>query len=634
MNLTRETRYIGLHLTLWDSKAEPPEYAGLIYRWNGFAETHSVHSLLSYVETHGERLRRTYIAWIHELGENVINGKRLIDHLAFADGLSYWWMTRLVEQSHYKSPSITDAIRLLALEEILAQQRPQKLRLVSADKRLHETVRALCRRLDIGYEWDKQPLERCFPIDLIGVYRRLPKPAQALIALLRQCVERWPLRRAEKSGWFADSHSLFFCSYFFNIVPEPAREGRFHSRYWEGLHRLMQKMGLHGNWLQRYVRHDTIPDPETATKWIRSFNKDPQKEGFHAFLDGYLSWRIVLRVLERWLWLNFISWRLLAVKNVFQPQGKHLSLWPLMKGDWFESLRGPEAINNLLEIELFDAALRALPHQRRGLYLCENQSWERALIHAWRRHGHGQLIAVVHSTVRFWDLRYFKDPRTITAPAPHPLPQADLVALNGKEALDAYLRVDYPREAIVECEALRYGYINDLLLQHVTKKDKGTAISVLVLGDYVPSGTIKMLQLLEAAAPLMSEPAVYAVKPHPNFFVNAEDYPSLNLKVIMDPLAEILQEYDIAYSCNKTSAAVDSYLAGLPVVVMLEETSLNFSPLRGKPGVHFVSAPGELAQALQSPGRGMTKRPEVDEFFFLDPELPRWQRLLSFVALA
>ncbi len=155
----------------------------------------------------------------------------------------------------------------------------------------------------------------------------------------------------------------------------------------------------------------------------------------------------------------------------------------------------------------------------------------------------------------------------------------------------------------------------------------------LILGDYMPSGTIKMLQLLEAAVPHMSALATYTLKPHPNFMVKAEDYPSLHLKVVMDPLGKILHDFDIAYSSNMTSAAVDAYLVGLPVVVMLDETELNFSPLRGQPGVRFVSTPEELAKSLQTADQRMVKDPDHNEFFFLDPELPRWQRLLSSASL-
>lgn len=321
------------------------------------------------------------------------------------------------------------------------------------------------------------------------------------------------------------------------------------------------------------------------------------------------------------------------MKHAFRQEGSQLSLWPFMRNDWQVSMRGSVAISNLLWLELFDRALRDLPHQTKGIYLSENQAWERALIHAWRKHGHGQLIAVQHSTVRFWDLRYFSDPRTVRSSAPYPMPQPDRTALNGKAAVDAYLAADYPKEAIVECEALRYGYLNDFRSRHSLRKVKEGLIRVLVLGDHKASGTIKMLQLLEQATPRISARATYTVKPHPNYLVKAADYPALHLRVVTDFLSDILHNYDIAYSCNATSAAVDAYLASLPVVVMLDEAELNFSPLRGQTDVHFVGTPHELADALQVMSRSLGAKPDRKEFLFLDPDLPRWTRILSSASL-
>ena len=88
---------------------------------------------------------------------------------------------------------------------------------------------------------------------------------------------------------------------------------------------------------------------------------------------------------------------------------------------------------------------------------------------------------------------------------------------------------------------------------------------------------------------------------------------------------EILGDFDIAYSTNLTSAAVEAYITGLQVVVMLNETELNYSPLRGQPDVLFVSSPEELAEALQS----SLQKPVSNDFFFLDPELSSWSNLLA-----
>jgi surface carbohydrate biosynthesis protein (TIGR04326 family) len=439
----------------------------------------------------------------------------------------------------------------------------------------------------------------------------------------------WPLSRAEKSGWFGGDRSLFFCSYFDNVDPNAADQGVFNSYYWGGLFALLHRIGWQSNWLQLFSPCATVPTPKAAMNWVQRFNLQRQEQGFHTFLEAYLSWRIVLRVFSRWIKLALISRRLHEIKHAYCPPGSRFSLWPLMQWDWHASMCGSAAVSNLLWIELFDNALRDLPHQNKGLYLCENQAWERALVHAWRKHRHGQLIAVAHSTVRFWDLRYFADPRTIGSSGRHAMPRADFTALNGKVAVDAYLSVDYPKHAIVECEALRYGYLNELPARHAWSRSKQDPIKVLILGDYMPAGTSKMLQLLEGAIRKISVRVICTIKPHPNCPVDPADYPSLHLNVVVDPLQKILHAFDIAYSGNLTTASVDAYLSGLPGVVKLDETELNFSPLRGKSGVRFVSTPEELAEALEPAGQDMATSPDRDEFFFLDPELPRWSRLLE-----
>jgi surface carbohydrate biosynthesis protein (TIGR04326 family) len=62
---------------------------------------------------------------------------------------------------------------------------------------------------------------------------------------------------------------------------------------------------------------------------------------------------------------------------------------------------------------------------------------------------------------------------------------------------------------------------------------------------------------------------------------------------------------------------------------MLDDAKLNLSPLRGQSDVRFVSTPEELAEALQMGKQHTVNRPDRNDFFFLDPELPRWRKLLS-----
>jgi surface carbohydrate biosynthesis protein (TIGR04326 family) len=616
-------------LTVWDSNADPSGRSGLVYTWNGYEESDSVRSLLGYVDVHADRLRHRYLAWMHELGEQQFDGKRIIDHLVLEEGLSYWWMTLFVEQSPWKSASIGDALRLLALEEVILAHKPRTLRLVSNNRLISEILGALCRDLGVSFEPTHLPGKPFWRRSAAELYRALPQQLQALVSFARHIQARWPLRRADKSGWFGGDRSLFLCSYFIHLDKESCMKGNYHSHHWEGLPKILVDAGYCTNWMQHYLQSNVVPNTAVANEWVRRFNRQNPRRSFHSFLDAYLSWRIVYRAFRNWIRLGIASRRLRGIELAFQPPGSSLLLWPLMRRDWQASFRGSVAIGNLLWVALFEEAMGSIPRQKMGLYLCENQAWERALIHAWRKHGHGRLIAVAHSTVRFWDLRYFTDSRTVRSLGPHPLPLPDNVVLNGEAAVEAYRCVDYPQEAIIECEALRYGHLGALRRDPASRAANRDCMRVLILGDYSRASTSKMLRLLEGAVARMAVRGTYVAKAHPNFLINAKDYPSLHLTVITDSLSEILHDFDIAYASNGTSAAVDAYLTGLPVVVMLDTVELNFSPLRNRPGVRFVATEKDLAEALLQGARQTFQDDAREALFFLDPELPRWKKLLG-----
>lgn len=614
-------------LIIWDSSGDPLGQGGEVLCWRSYTERSAVSSVPRYLEDHAEDIRKKYLAFIHDLGESRIGGKRVIDHLSLECGISYWWMTLLVEKSPYKS-SMADTLHLFALEEIVKDRKPRKLCLVSSNRDLNEAISELCRALNIAYEWTAQSTSAP-KATLKTFYEALPYSLQALASLMRRAFIYLPFRKRKDAGWFSGDGALFLCSYFDNVDARAAESGRFHSYYWGNLRELLANLGYRSNWLELFIPCKTSPTPRAAIDLAERFNLRSQDQDLHVFLAAYFNWRIVVRVLRGWAKLLFINWRLKTIRRVFRPKDSSLSLWPVMRRNWYASMLGSTATDNLLWIELFEQALRDLPSHRKGLYLCEGHAWERAFIHAWRKHGHGQLIAVPHSTVPFWDLSYFTDARTLGSRDSHPIPQPDIVALNGKVAIDAFLRAGYPKEGIVECEALRYEYLKDARVRHGSPRTEKGQIDILIVGDYQSTNTVRMLQILELALPHFVGRMAFTMKPHPNCPVNPEDYPSLQLAIITDSLGEILQNYDAVFAGSTTSAALDAYLAGLQLVVMLDESELNLSPLRGQSGVCFVSTPEELAPALEVMHQDVAERPDVNDFFFLDPNLSRWARLLA-----
>jgi len=617
-------------LLIWDSTGAPPPTADRVLYWNGYGGSDGGQFILDYCERNSVRLRDRYTAWIHDLGETRIRDRRLVDHLAGPGAPSLWWMSLLVEKSFAKSPVLNDVIRVLALDEILRETRPTHVTLASPNGPLNAAIEGTCAGYGIPYVWDRSASAEALDGERTtgwrGFVRRLPHPVQAVAYLVRELVAARAFRRIERPVWVAGPEARFFCSYFFNLSAADATEGRFRSAYWGELHESMAEAGLTPNWLHLFVPNAVTPTPADASRLVETFNREAPGRGRHAILQSYLSPMAAMRAVARWIRTAVASSRLTGIERAFRPSGGEARLWPLLADDWRSSIRGATAMANAIYVELFAAALQTLPPQPGGYYLCENQAWERALVDAWHRKQSAPIVAVPHSTRSFWDLRFAHDSRTLASRLPYPLPWPDDTTVNGAAALTIFNGESIPSDQLVKAEALRYTYLRGMLARTDRATSRGKRpIEVLVLGDYSPDATTRMLRLLAAIDPIAARQIHLTLKPHPRSPVDRDDHPGLEFDVRMTPLEQLLSNADVAFSSNKTSAAVDAYVAGVPVVVMLEPRELNYSPLRGHPGVTFVSTPSQAAASFLAAAPAPRAR---DDFFFLDRGLPRWTQLL------
>ena len=617
----------GSTLLVWDAEGLPPVGSWTTILWSGFGKTNdpSIISIPTLVEEQADALRIRYLAWIHELGETHSNGKRLTDCLELRPGLSYWWMTLLAEKSYAKSTRLYDAVRFLALEDLTQTLHSRRITLVSSDQTLATTFRMWCRNADMDFEWrQSQQANSRIPLKK-HIFYLLPYMAQSAIWLLRYTWQRWPLRYKQKSLDALPKTEIMFVDCLIHLDHSALTTGRFASNYWTGLIGVLAQARMRVNWLHIYVQHEAVPTTKQARDLIAQFNHNSAESEFHASLDGVLSFSLAAAVLRDYALLTWRSWRLNKVKHLFHPAGSNLDFWPLFKRDWLDSMHGPTAMWNCLALNLFEKTLSQLPCQKLGIYLQENHGWEMAFIHAWKAAGHGRLVSVPHTTVRYWDLRYFCDPRSYLRRGKNNLPMPDQVALNGPMALKAYHDGSYPEDQIIEVEALRYLYLTGRDSAKPQDTDLSPTLRVLVCGDILPTVNQQMMQWLELAAGALPANTRYTIKPHPACTIKADDYPSLPLHMTNAPLVELLADCDVAYTSNITSAAVDAYCSTIPVVQVLDGSTFNLSPLRGLKGVAYVTNPTGLALALRNAQQHECILAEP--YFNLDNTLPRWRRL-------
>ena len=607
-------------LAVWDSDEVPTVTADHICMWNGFQEGDSIHSLQKYIERHDIELRNRYLEWVYDLSTKKVNNKNLIETFLLREGGSYWWMTNLIEQSVVKSHNITNIIKVFSLEKILKELSPKSVTLVSSNRELMPVIKELCESLDIQFVMSKQAkkaVSLSFINNLKGIFLESAKSAFAFFSYLKILIFS---KKKNCIDW--GQKSLFIVTYFANFCTERADKGEFYSYYWGKLHDLLVDMSLDVNWLHMYQDNISLP-LKKAESLIERFDTRPLQS--HGLLESYCTKGILLRAARRWLEIFNIRRRIGEPSIFFRPTGSDYSLWPLVKNDWNSSLIGSDAILNLFYFELFDSLLKNIPRQQAGLYLFENQSWERAFIYLWKKHGHGKLIGVAHTFVRFWDLRYFNDKRFFKLSGASLMPKPDAIVLNGQNAVNTYSESN-TYSTFVECEALRY----DLLLKldrTVKNNIPSEYLNILVVAEYSRGLLDRMLSNIAKSIKTVDKSISLTVKPHPATTVTKIEHSGLKFDVVTDPLSEIVPRFDLVVTGSLTVASLDVFLLRKPLIVILDQKELNFSPLRGVKDVCFVSTVTELTEAIDALQFPYTA-PDIESFFNIDNELPSWKKFL------
>lgn len=584
-------------------------------------------SLPQYLDAHGSELRSAYIAFIHELSLQKVQGRSLAEVLSDREGFSYWWMTQLAEKSPFKSPRIHDCLRLMALEMLLKEKAgdARRLVLVGGDKALALTLESFCSRSGLVFKYD--------PTDaperkgtLSRIHRLLPWRVKGFLSL-RHWLRRWILRGLANPAWFAQPKGVLFCSYFFNLDGRKLKEGNFHSHQWENLPATLQREGWQLNWLHHMLLLPGVRSVREALSNAAGFNAQSHAQGCHSFVEAQLGGRLLVGALLEWLILGRRVSRIRTSLS-FTPKGSQLDLWPMLEEDWETSLRGAIGLGNCIWRRLFDRALSSMPPQAACIYLWENQGWEAALVHAWRRHQHTPVIGFPHATTAFWHLNNFDDPvlfaagsETISKPIP------DRLAVSGPSAWSMFCESGYPPTRMMPVEAVRFQHLLDRPVSFQTRRrDPEQPLRMLMLGDFSRKQSQAMGTCLASAARQWSGKMKITVKPHPITSLDVKDLPNLSFNLTFEPLGEILQAYDVVFASNSSSAALDAWLYGLPLAVFLDDCSLNHSPMRGALGACFVSNAKQLAQFLE---QEIAHKPmSVDTFFWLDENLKQWRQLM------
>ena len=586
-------------------------------------------SVPQFIDEHAAEIRRRYLVWVDEFGSSERAGRSVADRMEVdRSGFSLWWMTSVFEKSCWDSPMVGRIVRIIALDMLLSEMRPGQVEVHADSVEGGRAIRRLCRNRCITVCQVKSVRRR----QRIGPLRRLvPAPVLAVAIAVRLIAQYGRNRHRDLRSWTSGPRSVFLLS-FFGPPDRIADDRTFNSRFWPGIENLLREAALAPNWVYLTAPAPSRPEQQSPGRILDEVRSQPEMSGHHELLGSYLTTAVLLRWFRRWLRQMLVSVGLRSVPRSGVADPVHRALWPLVSRRWTDDLRGPRSVSNLLWFGLFEAMCADLPRQENGYYLCEGTSWEWAFVHAWQSSGHGDLVAVPHTTIHFWDLRYLNySPARCSLVEIRRL-EPDRLVRNNVTAAEAMLVMGIGDDRVIDAESLRYMYLLEGKSDRGagTLREMGDSIRrVFVLGELRPVVTTRLLHVLGEVSQSLSWRVDLALKPHPISPIDLGTLGHLDIRVVEGSIVGLAGGADLVVASHGTGAALDAYFSGLPVIIWLDGDDLNQSDLVGRSNVATAWDRESLERALLWAEDFSAASSSATEFFCLESGLPRWRRMLQ-----
>lgn len=598
------------------------EKSDIIYNFRSLVDSVECNeiSIPLYIEKNSKELRNKYLNLIFNFSQSKRKNNTIYSRLEIKNGVNYWPMTLLGQQCNFeKSPHINYVIKLMAFDKLISElDQFYEVLVVSDNINLVNCIEKWAfanNKIFIHTNGDRK-----IDFSWLREIYILVKSMAWLCGYLLRCFHFFGY---DISTWVNSTSRKIFFGYFngSNKITKDY-EISFFDKYWTKLPSALSDHGVSTRWLHRWIRDENHKTSKDVINTLRNLNSSSNGLQTHACIECFLTLKILVVTLADWIALIYKYYFSLKFElNLSTSNGINLS--EFYRAEWTESFLGISSISSLLDINLYERALCGLPAIQRAYYLQENQPWEFALLSAWRnRCDFDYIVGYPHTIIRFWDLRYFFAQCVVNGDFNFNLP--DKMAVNGIYNKKALLEGMYQEKVLVDVEALRY---LDLYPKNTTANSFENEYKILVLGDYVKNFTHLQLNILSGLKSMDDKPISLYFRPHPNCSIDISDYNLSNLKCIKGNLEDVFKIADIVFTSGMTTAGLEAYEYGLPVITVLTGQSLNLSPLRDIKNVYFISNQDQFIKALKE-CKNNYKKEKMSKFFNTDKKLPLWISLI------
>ena len=539
--------------------------------WIAFEDYDDVISVISFVESNDKKIKDYYLKKIKSTKEIEVLRQNFFEVFNWNHHFNFIKMSNFFEMSFYKNPEINESLKLIGLKLIIKKYRPKSISISNSPNSVNIALNSLLKNEKVYFEFKNERKINFFKC----IKKITPNYFTSVLWLL---IYYFKNKTKGENDWKKSEDSIFLMGYFTHIDKNQLLKNQFKSGMWGSFFEYFNN-DTYFNLLHHYIPNKTTENIKVGQRQLNLINSD---NSTHNFIDNFMSFNSIIKVLLIYTKTYLKTFLLLDSYSKRINQIFGFNIMSFYQNDVKSSLNGINLIQNIFWCIHFDKIFSVIPFQKKGFYLMENQGWEFAFIDAWKKHNHGKLHAIQHSTLAFWDLRY-------SYPFLNEKYSPDLYLVNSKNNLRTFLENEYPKNKVFIVETLRYYYLDDIVINRNLN-------SVLILGDIIYDSTTGMIKAVNEAIRNFKYLS-FSFKAHPALNLNFKDI-SPDIKIVKKDVKLLFPFYDTIICPSSSGVAAEAYALGLKVIVFIKPGEINTSPLKKYENVHFASNSSDISNAL------------------------------------
>jgi len=563
-------------------------------------------NLFEYIDKNSNYLKKKYLDIVFRISNLKIYNQTLKKILEY-NGYSLWEMSLINEKNIYKNDYVFKTIKYLAIKEILNINLKNEVRINFLERDLIDILKYEYNTTNIIFENYNSSFSENIKklIKKSSIYNHI----YFFYFFLKNCnFQKKKIKNIKKK-------KFFIFSYFIHYDPKKFYKRIFYPKQWSYLWDIINK---NSNFVQLFLPSKKFKFYFQIKNFLSKKKFDNLDEG--NFVNNNIFFEFYIKVIKDY---NKYKKKInqLDLKNLFK-KNKELNFFYLINEELFiSSFSGYTLLQNLLWIKVFDILLSDIPKHEYGIFLYENQPWEKALIASWKKYNHGKLIGYSHTTINFWHLNYFNDPRYNLS---HEFRRfnPDLIAVSSEISKNFLMSQSVDAKNIVEVEALRYLW----LVYKIYTDKKKTKKKILFLGDYKNSINKKLINILnQSTNDLIKLGFDITFKPHP-----ATSVQNIDGKITQtnEDLNSLLDKFEYIISSNTTSAIIEALSCGLRTMLFKDKNNFDLSPLKNtilENKIFSFSTKEELLNEV------ITSKKSVKSisYYYLNKDIIKWKKILK-----